>query len=114
MGYMLPVFVPHNFQPRRPCSQISDDEGAWTADTLRIGIIPENRLLNQPLLPSRLFFVSFGHRDSVYASGFAPAWLHAMSSLCLQRWVHLRNFCSRVFGLRSSSAPIPCQVQARR
>ena len=73
MGYMLPVFVLHNFQPRRPCSQISDDEGARTANTLRIGIISENRLLNQPLLPSRPFFVSLGHRDSVYATGFATA-----------------------------------------
>src|SRR5258708_4345072 len=73
MGDMLPVFALDNFQPRRPCSQILDDEGTWTADALRIGIIPENRLLNQPLLPSRLFFVSFGHRDSVYATGLATA-----------------------------------------
>ncbi len=70
---VLPVGVLNNFKLRRSFSQVSNDRRAGTTNTLRIGIIPEYSLLNQQLLPSSFFFISFGHRDSVYATGRSTA-----------------------------------------
>jgi hypothetical protein len=67
MDDVLPVIVLHNLKLRGSDRQVSDHRRARTPFAFRIRIVPEYCLLKQPLLPLGLLFVSFEHRNSVYA-----------------------------------------------